>query len=77
MIFIKEYIYIVQNGEAFRVYATSKESANIVLSTACKKYAKTNNAKYKNYWNEIHDHIINEEYEIMENTDFCGVRKIV
>ena len=55
----------------------SKESANVVLMTACKKYAKTNNAKYKNYWNEIYDHIINEKYEIIENTDFCGVRKIV
>jgi len=45
---IKEYIYIIQNGETFRVYSTNKESANMVLATACKKYAKTNNAKYKN-----------------------------
>ena len=74
---ICDYTIIVENGDAFRVYSTNKENVSVILSSACKNYAKTKNSEYKNYWDEIYDYITNDKYEVIENTDFCGVRKII
>lgn len=72
---IKEYIVVV-SGEAFRVYSNSKINAIKTLMNVCKKYSNTSNNQYKEYWLKIYRYINKKSYTILENEDFCGVRKI-
>lgn len=73
---IKEYIIIV-NNETFRVYSDNKINAIKTLLSVCIKYADTENEKYRKYWLDIHQYIKEESCIVMENEDFCGVRKVL
>lgn len=64
------------NKESFRVYAYNKGLAKDTFINACNKYSKTDNEHYQQYWNDLAKYTRSEDYTIIENKDFIGVRKV-
>ena len=72
---IKEYILLVGNN-IFHIYAHNQNDAISTFDKACFKFKDTENEYYQNYWNDLNDLVLANQYTIIENTDFVGIRKI-
>ena len=74
---INEYILVIHSkGEVFRVYDINNKLAIKTFLNACEKYSDTDNKEYKEYWQGLKKQITNNNYTIIHNEDFSGVRKI-
>ena len=71
----KEYILNVCN-ETYAIYAETKICAINIFLDLCDKYSVTDEIDFKNYWLKLKKDILNNKFQIIENLDFHGVRKL-
>lgn len=77
MAFDKEYIAITTDT-SFRVYAPNKRLAIQRLLDECQFMGNTNSKDAKQYWETLYKKFSNEDnYILIENNDFRGVRAII
>lgn len=67
---------IHSKGEVFRVYSYDKELAKSTFVEACEQYSDTENKDYKEYWQGLKQQILNNNFTIIHNEDFLGIRRV-
>jgi hypothetical protein len=73
---IKEFIYIV-NNKVFRVYSKDKQEAKKTIIKTASEYSKTDNDYYRKHWVDIVNSIVDDNYTMVQNTDFLGIREVI
>jgi len=73
---IKEYIYTI-NNRVYLAYGFDEQDAKKRFIKACSEHSKTDNEHYKNYWTNMVNSLIYEEYTCIENTNFMCVREVL
>ena len=76
MIIIDNEYLLIANDEIFRVYAPNEKLALDTFKRACVRFSDTKNEEFKIYWNNLFDAVQRNNYTIIQNSDFIGVRKV-
>lgn len=74
---INEYILAIHGkGEVFRVYNYNEKMALRTFIDACDKFSDTKNEEYKKHWQQLKNKILDDEFTLILNEDFLGIRSI-
>ena len=74
---INEYILAIHGkGEVFRVYNYNEKLALQTFINVCDRFSDTKNEEYKEHWQQLKGKILNNEYTLILNEDFLGIRRI-